>query len=65
MSYYPSKGIVLLPPEHVARRDVEKENKRERKSKGNRRLPHKTCLKSLLTAGGRVSKQNMQLELWQ
>ena len=34
---YPSKGVALLPPEHVARKDIEKENKKERKSKGRER----------------------------
>ena len=27
----------MLPPEHVARKDIEKENKKERKSKGRER----------------------------
>ena len=38
---------MLLPPELVTRMDVKKENKKERKSKGKRRLPHEMHLKLL------------------
>ena len=62
---YPSKGNALLPLEQVARRSFERGKKKQKgKVKERGKLPWRMILNWLLMAGGKVLRQNKQLELW-